>query len=114
MRGMRLGLQSLESEIGVVYSARSSHSFQCPRGHLTDLVFAAEAELPETWQCKTCGEQAILVEDGKVIELSFEEKIPRSHWEMLLERRSREELEETLQERLEYIRERRSAGKADL
>ena len=37
----------------------------------------------------------------------------RSHWEMLLERRSRDELEEILQERLEYIRARRKAGEAD-
>jgi hypothetical protein len=32
---------------------------------------------------------------------------------MLLERRSRDELEEILQERLEYIRARRKAGEAD-
>jgi hypothetical protein len=114
MRGMRLGAQSLESEIGVAYSARAEHSYQCPRGHQTNVVFAAEAELPDTWQCKTCGGEGVLIEDGKIIELSHEEKTPRSHWEMLLERRSREELEEILQERLEYIRERRSAGKADL
>ena len=43
-----------------------------------------------------------------------EDKIPRSHWEMLLERRSREELEEILQERLSYIRARRAGGQADL
>ena len=114
MRGMRLGAQSLENERGVRYAERAEHTFQCPRGHQTDVVFAAEADLPETWQCKDCGEQGILVEDGKVIEVNFEEKTPRSHWEMLLERRSREELEEILQERLQYIRDRRSAGKADL
>lgn len=114
MRGMRLGSQSLENEKGVVYSERANHTYQCPRGHQTDVVFAAEAELPETWQCKTCGEQGLLVEDGKTIEVVHEDKTPRSHWEMLLERRSREELEEILQERLEYIRDRRSAGKADL
>lgn len=114
MRGMRLGAQSLENENGVAYSARANHTYQCPRGHQTSVTFAAEADLPETWQCKTCDEQGVLIEDGKVLEIKHEEKTPRSHWEMLLERRSREELEEILQERLEYIRERRSAGKADL
>jgi hypothetical protein len=44
---------------------------------------------------------------------NVEDKTPRSHWEMLLERRSRDELEEILQERLEYIRARRKAGEAD-
>ena len=62
MRGMRLGAQSLESEIGVAYSARAEHSYQCPRGHQTNVVFAAEAELPDTWQCKTCGGEGVLIE----------------------------------------------------
>ena len=33
---------------------------------------------------------------------------PRSHWDMLLERRSVAELEELLNERLELLRERRA------
>ena len=71
--------------------------------------------MPEFWQCRQCSEQAALVKDGKFVELEVSHDRPgRSHWEMLLERRSREELEEILQERLEYIRDRRSAGKADL
>jgi hypothetical protein len=36
-----------------------------------------------------------------------ESKIPRSHWDMLLERRTRAELEELLEERLSYLRARR-------
>ena len=39
-----------------------------------------------------------------------EDKIPRTHWDMLLERRSRAELEELLEERLAFIRARRGAG----
>ncbi len=115
MRGMRLGSQSLESEIGVNYSARQTHTFICVAGHETKLVFAADAELPQTWQCKSCNKQAVLIEEGKVVSLeAIEEKIPRSHWEMLLERRSREELEEILNERIDYIRTRRAKGQADL
>jgi predicted metal-dependent hydrolase len=57
----------------------------------------------------------VLLEDGKLIALDLvEDKTPRSHWEMLLERRTREELEEILQERLDYIRARRAGGQADL
>jgi hypothetical protein len=114
MRGMRLGNQSLESEVGVSYSARAQHSYQCPNNHLSELVFAQDAEVPETWQCKQCSEQAILLKDGKPMKLDIDEiKTPRSHWEMLLERRSKAELEEILKERLDYIRSRRKAGKAD-
>ena len=115
MRGMRLGAQSLESEIGVNYSARALHSFQCSNGHVSEITFAADAEIPQLWQCKNCQKQAVLIEAGKQIELELvEEKAVRSHWEMLLERRSREELEEILQERIEYIRGRRAKGQADL
>jgi hypothetical protein len=35
-------------------------------------------------------------------------KPPRSHWDMLMERRTVEDLEAVLAERLEVIRERRS------
>jgi hypothetical protein len=115
MRGIRLGAQSLESEIGVNYSPRHKHSYQCSNGHLSEIVFAQDAELPNTWQCKACPSQATLLKDGKLIKLDLDElKTPRSHWEMLLERRSKEELEEILQERISYIRARRKAGKADV
>ena len=115
MRGIRLGAQSLESEIGVSYSPRTKNSYQCPNGHLSELVFAQDAELPKTWQCKSCPSQATLVTDGKLMKLEIDElKAPRSHWEMLLERRSKEELEEILKERISYIRARRKAGKADV
>jgi hypothetical protein len=112
MRGMRLGAQSLESEVGVVYTPRANHLYQCPKGHQTSVVFALEAELPESWQCKTCSEQGMLITEGQVMDVNFEERTGRSHWEMLLERRTHAELEEILQERLDYIRERRAAGKS--
>jgi hypothetical protein len=115
MRGIRLGAQSLESEIGVSYSPRTKHSYQCPNGHLSELVFAQDAELPNSWQCKSCTQQAQLLSDGKLLKLELDDlKTPRSHMEMLRERRSKEELEEILKERLLYIRARRKAGKADL
>ena len=109
MRGMRLGTQSYESEVGVVFSARAKHSYVCSKKHLTEMVFSADAEVPNTWTCKQCSAVATLQADGQdVIFDAAEEKIPRSHWEMLLERRSREELEVILEERLEEIRARRS------
>ena len=115
MRGIRIGAQSLESEIGVQYSPRSQHSFQCENGHLNEISFAQEAEIPSSWQCRSCPEMALLITDGKPIQIDIEDlKTPRSHWEMLLERRSKQELEEILQERLSYIRARRKAGKADI
>jgi hypothetical protein len=56
-----------------------------------------------------------LLADGKLTKLDAEDlKVLRSHWEMLLERRSKDELEEILKERISYIRARRKAGKADV
>lgn len=115
MRGMRLGSQSLESERGVAFSARNKHEYVCAKTHSTEMIFAAEAEVPLTWECRQCSAEAVLTIDGKPVNTpEHNDKTPRSHWEMLLERRTREELEEILQERLEYIRGRRAKGQADL
>ena len=54
------------------------------------------------WTTKT-GQEAILVNGEKPENPN--EKHQRSHWDMLLERRSVEELEETLQQRLEFYKE---------
>ena len=112
MRGMRLGSQSLESDRGVELSSRQTCEFRCQEGHTFSLVFALEAELPQTWECSTCNSIAIRLEAGMEIEvtgLEVEEK--RSHYDMVLERRTRDELEELLAEILSEMRERRSRGR---
>jgi len=115
MRGMRLGANSLETERNVRFEARSTYSFQCPLGHISELTFAADAEVPQTWECKSCSKEAVLLLDGVMVETTHaEEKIPRSHWEMLLERRSIEELQILLDEQLENLRARRAAARATI
>ncbi len=112
MRGMRLGSQSLESDRGVELSSRQSFEFRCQVGDTFSVVFSSEAELPQTWECSDCGAIAIRLEDGVEIEvtgLQLEEK--RSHYDMVLERRTRDELEELLAEVLAEMRERRSRGR---
>jgi len=113
MRGMRLGATSLESDRNVKLEARIRYSYQCPSGHVTELAFAADAEVPDTWDCKTCSRNAILIVDGAIIQPGEgTEKTPRSHWEMLLERRSIAELQELLDEQLANLRERRALAAA--
>ncbi|WP_223690531.1 RNA polymerase-binding protein RbpA [Leifsonia poae] len=109
LRGMRLGAQSLQSEEGVVYSPRSRYNYLCPDcGQETEMVFSADAEAPETWECKHCGHEATLLVGNEPVEVDRSDvKVPRSHWDMLLERRTRAELEELLEERLTYLRARR-------
>jgi hypothetical protein len=106
---MRLGAQSLQSEEGVTFSPRVQYTYLCPNcGRTTETIFSAEADAPETWECKFCGNDAtLLVDDAPVTLDRSDAKAPRSHWDMLLERRTRAELEELLEERLSYLRARR-------
>lgn len=110
---MRLGAHSLQSEEGVIFSPRTTHVYQCTScDQETDVVFAAEADAPDTWECKFCGHDAVrMVGSEPVVRDQPEEKAARSHWDMLLERRTREELEELLEERLNYLRSRRGQQK---
>ena len=113
LRGMRLGGQSLQSEEGVVFSERQVREYRAPDGTTFSVTFAADAEIPERWTSPKSGlEGQLLDEDGELAATTAKEtKPPRTHWDMLLERRSRAELEELLEERLQYLRARR--GKTD-
>ncbi|WP_144758448.1 RNA polymerase-binding protein RbpA [Curtobacterium sp. 9128] len=111
LRGMRLGSQSLQSEEGVELSDRKRAVYQTDSGETFDVVFSAEAEVPQVWaDPRSRREGRLLGDDGVPVEVAAEDvKAPRTHWDMLLERRSREELEELLQERLQFLRARRGA-----
>jgi hypothetical protein len=86
--------------------------FRCAEGHEFAMVFSATAELPEVWDCKSCPEVAIRLEDDSPITLTAADiEAPRTHYDMVLERRSREELEELLAEMLTDMRARRAAGR---
>lgn len=112
MRGMRLGSQSMESESGVEFARRQKVDFRCPNQHEFSLVFALEAELPQTWDCTSCDQIALRLVDGVEVEVEgFGQDTKRSHFDMVLERRSREELEELLEEMLSQMRERRAKGR---
>lgn len=109
LRGMRLGGQSLQSEEGVVFSERQVREYRVTDGSTFAVTFAAEADIPERWtSAKTGMEGQLLEQDGTLAAHTVKEtKPPRTHWDMLLERRTRAELEELLEERLQYLRARR-------
>ena len=67
-----------------------------------EVPFAVDAEIPLAWECKFDGTVARLV-DGSEPEPK-KAKPPRTHWDMLLERRTIADLEEVLAERLEVLR----------
>jgi RNA polymerase-binding protein len=102
LRGARLGGQSFEDERGIEFAARQKVAYDCPQGHDFEITMAAEADVPSTWECPRCGAESI-IRDGAPPEPKVE-KPARTHWDMLLERRSIKELEEILEERLELLR----------
>ncbi len=94
LRGARLGGQSFEDERGIEFAARQNVPYACAQGH--------EFEIPMSVECPRCGAEA-LSRNGLIREAKVEKPV-RTHWDMLLERRSLPELEEILTERLELLR----------
>ncbi|GAA1380037.1 RNA polymerase-binding protein RbpA [Luteococcus sanguinis] len=102
LRGMGLGAKSFEDEEGIEFAARQNIGFDCDAGHHFDMVFAEEAELPAEWECPRCGRVGRRT-DGTKPEEKYVKPV-RTHWDMLRERRSLDELEELFEERLELLR----------
>ena len=102
LRGSRMGAVSYETEYGAEPAPRNLAAYRCPRGHEFTVPFSEEAEVPATWECRLDGPAP---EAKKV-------KPPRTHWDMLMERRTVADLEEVLAERLDVLRARRGAKSA--
>ncbi len=110
LRGSRMGSVSYETEYGAEPAPRNVAAYQCPSGHEFAVPFSEEAEIPSTWECRLDGLPGRLV-DGPEPEAK-KAKPPRTHWDMLMERRSIADLEEVLAERLDVLRARRGAKSA--
>ena len=102
LRGARLGGQSFEDERGIEFAARQNVGYICKQGHEFEIPMSAEADVPAVWECPRCGAEAAAA-DGSLPEAKNEKPV-RTHWDMLLERRSIKELEDILTERLELLR----------
>ncbi|HEY2766156.1 MAG TPA: RNA polymerase-binding protein RbpA [Pseudonocardiaceae bacterium] len=106
LRGSRLGTVSYETDRDHDLAPRRSVLYACPKGHDFEVPFADDAEPPMNWECRLHGNESKLI-DGVEPEPK-KIKPPRTHWDMLLERRSIPELEQLLDERLSELRGRRS------
>lgn len=104
LRGTNLSALSMETDENVVLSERQITRYVCPNGHISELPFSIEAEIPPVWECR-CGQEAKLVDGPELADKPG--KAARTHWDMLLERRSIAELEELLEERLALLRKSR-------
>lgn len=106
LRGTRLGSTSYENDAHIVPIDRMFVTYHCPKGHSTTVPYAADAEeVPFVWECK-CGAEA---ERHDVERPAAKEvKHGRTHWDMLLERRTIDDLEVLLSERLGLLKAYRS------
>jgi hypothetical protein len=103
MRGTRLGAVSYERDEQSFRAERLPTAYVCSAGHRSLVPFSVEAvaeEIPFEWTCR-CGRTAtrpnLVKAPGKP------ERHVRTHWDMLLERRTISDLEELLAERLELL-----------
>ncbi|MDN5854035.1 MAG: RNA polymerase-binding protein RbpA [Actinomycetia bacterium] len=102
LRGARLGTQSFEDERGVEMAPRQEVEYVRSDGSRFTVIMADDAEIPLEWEDPRTGQIGRL-SDGNEPEQK-KEKPARTHWDMLLERRSVKELEDILSERLELLR----------
>jgi len=105
LRGTRLGATSYENDRNTDLAPRQEVAFDCPKGHRFSVPFAAEADVPAKWECRVCGAMALTATCDQPA--AAKAKPPRSHWDMLMERRTMADLEEVLAERLAVIRSQR-------
>ena len=104
LRGSRMGAVSYETDRDHDLAPRQLVKYKTADGEIYEVPFADDAEIPEEWMCKN-GKLGTLME-GEGVE-SKPVKPPRTHWDMLRERRSIEELDVLLEERIEALRKRR-------
>lgn len=104
LRGSRMGAVSYETDRDHDLAPRQMVRYQTEDGEVFEVPFADDAEIPGEWLCKNG-------QVGKLLEGVGTEakpaKPPRTHWDMLRERRSIEELEVLLDERIDLLRKRR-------
>lgn len=104
LRGMSIGAKSLESDDNVDFAARRDVTYVCPQGHKTILPLAADVDAPESWECR-CGNIAHREDTEEQEESDDLAKPQRTHWDMLMERRTTQELAALLEKRLDMHKE---------
>jgi hypothetical protein len=86
-RAHRLGTTSVEPERDTDLAPRDQVHFACPHGHRFAVPFAADAELPATWECRTHGiEHCHRINADEIP--AKKQKPARTHLVLLRERRS--------------------------
>lgn len=83
-------------------------SFFCANGHETRPAFAAEAQIPEEWDCPRCGLPANMDSDNPPPPPKITPY--KTHLAYVKERRTDEQAKAILDEALQMLRDRRARG----
>ncbi|MEV5543940.1 RNA polymerase-binding protein RbpA [Saccharopolyspora shandongensis] len=79
--------------------------YACPNSHEFEMPFSGDAEVPPAWECRMHGTESTRIDGGEPEQAKT--KPPRTHWDMLRERRTLPKLEVLLAERLTLLWKRR-------
>ena len=110
LRGSRLGAISYETEYGAEPAPRNVAAYRCEHGHEFECRSPRRPRFPPPGNAASTAAAALLI-DGPAPEAK-KVKPPRTHWDMLMERRTIADLEEVLAERLDVLRARRGQKSA--
>ena len=105
MQGTGLGAISYENDRAVEAPESEIVRYVCAQGHQSVIPFSIEAEvIPVTWMCR-CGREASAVNPVPKMSTvtAAEPRVKRTHWDMLMERRTIADLQELLNERLTLL-----------
>jgi RNA polymerase-binding protein len=108
IRGSRVGAGPMgEAERGDS-APRQRVTYFCAHRHQSEIMFAVEAVVPESWDCPRCGLPASLDSDNPPPPPKIEPY--KTHLAYVKERRSAQEAAEILEEALKSLRDRRKRG----
>lgn len=108
IRGSRIGSGPMgEAERGEA-APRQRILYFCANDHETSLVFAMEAEVPESWDCPRCGLPASVDAENRPTAKKTEPY--KTHLAYVKERRTDDEAKQILDEALDLLRTRRKSG----
>ena len=105
IRGSRVGSSPMRPDERSEPAPRREVTYFCAAGHDSQVLFAAEAPAPETWDCPRCGQPAGLDSENPPGRLRAEPY--KSHLAYVKERRSDEDGAKILEEALARVRQRR-------
>ena len=104
IRGSRLGAISYETDRQLNPPPRQIARYRTADGKEYEVPFADDADVPNTWSCRNGMEGKLIGGDDQQPKKT---KRVRTHWDMVLERRSIEDLEVLFKERLALITNQR-------